>query len=283
MDESWQPSGGIPDSASAYAGTCDNFQDQEYSLGDDRDDDERWQESESGHELHSKDAGSCDVAEDILHAILVAQVDAENEQNEDTQADSQQPCSEDAGGLEADLNIANPSAPFSSDSTYERISRPSLPHGPSSFAVRVQKKLELAATTRLSIGATTSPLDINAIAAPESSSTCERDDLTNSGVSSHQEFSDSGTPACASNPSISKSTSLSESQAIGVNPDTAVAGMATFPVAARPAAHRNHSLEQIKEQLKPRRPLIAAGMSSAGSVKDKIRELEERVRATEGY
>jgi hypothetical protein len=277
-----------PDSNTPYTGDNENSEDFQ----------ESYFEKEPQHEVELGNLSMCDDAEDlVLHAIVSAQ----------TQQTTERPLEEHA---ERDLESHEPGSPgrpeVHCDSTLGRISRPSNLRGPSSFALRVQKKLELAAATPL---VTTPALETEATT--PTAPTAENPSMVGLGLAlpsgsvisyqvassnflDHRYFDSGAVPrsngAEFSSPQTGSRVLPKPLPVVGLpfreaSSDLSGQGIATFAAADKRTGDsaKACSVEQIKEQHKPRRPPITPGMSSTGSVKDKIRELEERVRATEGY
>ncbi|KAF8216053.1 hypothetical protein K438DRAFT_1799990 [Mycena galopus ATCC 62051] len=218
------------------------------------------------HEVQLGNLSMCDDAEDlVLHAIPM-EPDPETPQASDSREPESHP-----------------------DSPHLHLSRPSRPRGPSSFALRVQKKLELAATTRqlsasdceeqtpakpppmvgLGLGLPAGSA-ISRVSGYEVASSSFLDDrYFGSDPIPQSNGAESSSSRPAGSRVLPKPPSIVGLPFRETPPNLSALGVATF-------------LRRI-EQHKPRRPPIASGMSSAGSVKDKIRELEERVRSAEGY
>ncbi|KAJ7751331.1 hypothetical protein DFH07DRAFT_1033153, partial [Mycena maculata] len=254
----------------------------------------------------------CEDTEDLVqHAIFSAQMDRCPEGTaqaieENLYQMAEDPLEECAEELQ---DVEDPNA----SSKHE--SRPYRPCRPSSFAMRVQKMLEIAASTRQSLVAGDPSLQ----ACVENSSEDPPTPTTNNprlDVPSRSAIScDSGYQVASSSflndryfASDSHHTSVT-SRLLGsrVLPrPPSIAGLpfpettpnlscAQSPMTASPSSAvaddraTDFDLSDMScssaspKESKPKRPSIAPGMSSATSVKDKIRELEERVRAAEGY
>jgi hypothetical protein len=317
-----------------YSEREDDFSDAGSDTKDEGFQESSYTEEDPQLEAQLGNLSMCDDAEDLVHhAIVSAQMDDGSQQLEDpsqqlTKGLSEEPAEERA---EQEPEIYEPrSCSELHPSSHDHISRSSRLRGPSSFAQRVQKKLEVVSTARQSLVPVykneTSALELDAN--QDAATTLENLINAHLNVPSGSAISSvSGYRAASSSfldtrysGSIPQSNRAGESSGSGAArgsrvlpkppsivglpfhelapnfsesvPVTAL-GIATFAVADKRAADldayaldmANCSLEQLKQQLKPRRPSIAPGASagSAGSVKDKIRELEERARAAEGY
>ncbi|KAJ6575282.1 hypothetical protein B0H19DRAFT_1254853 [Mycena capillaripes] len=289
--------------------------------GSDADDDgfeETFTEEDPQLEIQLGNLSLCDDTDDLVHhAIVSAQMDNGSEKAlrvpDEDQATEElaEECVDQEPETYETSNCSEPEQ--HSDSAHDHTSRSNRPRGPSSFALRVQRKLEVAANARQSLyeqETLVSEIDANqdavsrenahvSLAVPSGSAI--------SRISGYQVASSSflddryfgfAPRSKASGPSGSRmlpepptivglpfpvtATDLSEPSHVFA--PTAL-GIASFGVIDKQTADLEEeascSLERLKEQLKPRRPSIAPRGSSA--VKDKIRELEERVRAAEGY
>ncbi|KAJ7110051.1 hypothetical protein C8R44DRAFT_743363 [Mycena epipterygia] len=265
--------------------------------------DESDTEEDPQHEVQLGNLSLREDAEDLVqHAIVSAQMgDAPNALRPDSMDQS-------LPQVAAEHLEQQPEEPDNRQaSNYNKAelstSRPSRPRGPSSFALRVQNKLQ--ATARQPVV----PDDLRLQVCKETTSTmlseANQDRLD---VPSRSLSIDSAAYQIASSSFLNNryfdcvSQSCAESAPSAVNsrpagsrllprlpsivglpfPDAAP-NLAQAPHYIAPFDHRNADLDRSDVDCsKSKRPQIAPGVS-ASSVKDKIKELEERVRAAEGY
>ncbi|KAJ7631049.1 hypothetical protein FB45DRAFT_1152847 [Roridomyces roridus] len=254
--------------------------DQQAEFEDNRGD-ESYQYAE-GDQTHEQEAelgnvSMCDDTEDLVqHAVMSAR---SQYVEDDTPGDGP----EEIAGVDDDAESA----------------RSSRPCGPSSFATRVQQKLqEASASKRQSLA----PIDLNA----------QNDELSSnenpaaldvpgseSAISSHSVYqvaSSSFLNDCYFSPKLPATGSRlvpDPSPIVGLpfpEPDNiATAVFVSVPPASvqepppSSPSHESVSCYSEASAVKSRRPSLTPTPSSANSVKEKIRELEERVRLAEGY
>ncbi|KAJ7170042.1 hypothetical protein C8R46DRAFT_1266207 [Mycena filopes] len=290
----------------SVSGSQDEYhEDRDTDLSDDASDEgfhESSSDEEPQDEMNLGDLSMCDDAEDLVHHVIVAARTGSAHSSEDTER------------REPEMRPISPP-------DYTHASRPTRPRGPSSFALRVQKKLEVAATTRQppapgndqeSVSKSnkerpTEDLDVFSLTPPRR---LESAGSAISTVAGYQTASSSfldtryfDTAAPRSN-RVESSTHSGNDHPTGSRvlprPPSIVGlpfpqtspnlpeplrpvglGIATFGVVdQRTEVPRASSSPE--PPVTPKRPSIAPG-ASASSVKAKIKELEERVRAADGY
>ncbi|KAJ7786486.1 hypothetical protein B0H16DRAFT_1708647 [Mycena metata] len=259
----------------------------------------------------------CDDAEDLVHhAIVAARTDNGAIQN------VQEGLTEELDSPEASI-CSEPETHPTPSQDHAHKSRPTRPRGPSSFALRVQKKIEVAATTRKPLtpaaeqevaseaneGDPTAGLDVFSLSPPRR---LENAGSAISTVSGYQVASSSflddryfgATPRfnCAEPSTHSGDAHSAAGSRVLPRPPSIVGlpfpqttpnlseplrpaglGIAIFGVVDQQTAQMDVSASCAPEPpVTPKRPSLAPG-PSASSVKAKIKELEERVRAAEGY
>ncbi|KAJ7040446.1 hypothetical protein C8F04DRAFT_1178165 [Mycena alexandri] len=282
--------------------------------------DEGFHDEDPQDEAQLGNLSLCDDAEDLVHhAIVAARTDNGSEkaiQNVKYDLHAIEDLTEDSEELDTPSAsiCSEPEAHPTPSQDHTHTSRPTRPRGPSSFALRVQKKLEVAATTRKPLtpaaeqelvseaneAAPPAGLDVFSLTPPRRLESAGSAISTVSGyqVASSSFLNDryfgaapnSAEPTGDTHPTTGSRVLPRPPSIVGLPfPQTTPSlsdplrpvglGIATFGVVDQQTAQMNAS---PKPPVTPKRPSIAPG-PSASSVKAKIKELEQRVRAAEGY
>ncbi|KAJ7103363.1 hypothetical protein B0H15DRAFT_208976 [Mycena belliarum] len=268
---------------------------------------DRVSDEDSGDDAELGNVSMYEDAEDLVqHAIVAAQMDLHSDQVPGSDDERLVQAAEHLEDL-LDHEEAESDEPSAHNQAELLTSRPTRPRGPSSFALRVQNKLQVAAATSNPAALNDQRIDETSLpkTAPDAL-TC----LAKNSIDANDACLDSDKPPTlafpgykiASSSFLDNRYSCPDSQSgfdtsprhpgsrllprppsiVGLPvPATSPNLYPTVPVQSSPAIRRSEA-ECSPEELTPKRQSVALG-SSASSVKAKIKELEERVRAADGY